>query len=77
MDSLIKWFDDAPKILKIILALPVINICWSVYRLCKSIQSGNVLALILAILLLFVGPAVWWIIDIIAIILTGTIFWFK
>lgn len=77
MKGLIKWFDDAPKIIKIILALPVINICWSVYRLCKSIESGNVLALVLAIILLVAGPAIWWIVDIVAILLTGSILWFK
>lgn len=77
MKGLIKWFDDAPKLIKIILALPVINLCWSVYRICKSISSGNILALVLAILLLIAGPTIWWIVDIVAIVLTGHIFWFK
>lgn len=77
MKGLIKWFDDAPLIVKIILALPVINITWGIYRLCKSLVSGNVLAIVLAIILLVAGPTVWWIVDLIAILLTGTILWFK
>lgn len=77
MKGLIKWFDDAPLLVKIILALPVLNITWGVYRLCSAITSGNVLQIVLAIILLVAGPTVWWIVDIIAIILTGRILWFK
>lgn len=77
MKDLIKWFDNAPMWLKVVLALPVINIVWGVYRICKSIETNNTLALVLAIILLVAGPTVWWIVDIVAILITGHILWFK
>jgi len=77
MKGLIKWFDDAPLIVKIILALPIINITWGIYRLCTAIARDDIIQIILAIVLLVAGPTVWWIVDIVALILTGRILWFK
>lgn len=75
MKELIKSFDNLPKIVKIILALPVLDIVWAIYRLLKSIDKGNFLGIILAIILLIVCPVILWILDIITIIVADKVLW--
>ena len=75
MGALVKAFDGLPKIVKIILALPVLDIVWAIYRLCKSLSKGNVLGIVLAILMLFFCPTVFWIVDLITIILFDKVVW--
>ncbi|MBQ4096788.1 MAG: hypothetical protein IJC62_01370 [Clostridia bacterium] len=76
MKDIIKAFDNLPLIVKIILALPGIAIIWQIYRLIKSLNDGNVLGIILAIVLLVAGPTFFWIIDLVCIILKGNVWWF-
>ncbi len=76
MKDIIKAFDNLPLIVKIILSLPGIAIIWQIYRLIKSLNDGNVLGIILAIVLLVAGPAFFWIIDLVCIILKGNVWWF-
>ena len=75
MNSLVRAMDKLHIIVKIILALPVLDIVWHIYRLIRSIDRGNVLGIILAIVLILVGWAFFWIIDIISIILTNRVLW--
>ena len=75
MKDLIKAIDNLPFIVKILLCLPVVAIVWQVYRLIKSISDGNVLGIVLAIVLLVAGPAFFWIIDLVCILLKGNIWW--
>ena len=75
MKELIKSFDNLPKIVKIILALPVLDIVWAIYRLLRSIEKGNFLGIILAIILLIVCPVILWILDIITIIVADKVLW--
>ena len=75
MKELIKSFDNLPKIVKIILALPVLDIVWAIYRLLRSIDKGNFLGIILAIILLIVCPVILWILDIITIIVSDKVLW--
>ena len=75
MKDIIKAFDNLPLIVKIILALPGIAIIWQIYRLIKSLNDGNVLGIILAIVLLVAGPTFFWIIDLVCIILKGNVWW--
>lgn len=44
MKEIVKFFDDLPWIVKIILAIPALDgLCWGIYRLCKGhIISGIV-----------------------------------
>lgn len=70
-----KAMDDLPLIVKIILALPFLDIVWNVYRLVKSISSSNLLGIILAVVLLIVGIPLVWLFDIIMIIIKGKIWW--
>ena len=75
MKGLVKSMDNLPKLVKIILALPVIDIVWAVYRLCRSIAKKSVLGIVLAVIMLIVCPAIFWLVDIITIILTDRVLW--
>lgn len=75
MKDFIKSMESLPTLLKIIFALPVLDIIWNVTRLFKSIVKNNLIGVILAIILIVPGVAFMWIIDIISILLYDKIFW--
>lgn len=75
MKEVIKFFDDAPKIFKLIFALPGLDIAWVIYRICKSLDKGNNLGVILGIVLIIVGIPFVWLLDLICILLDKPIFW--
>ena len=75
MKGLVKSFDSLPKIVKVILALPFLDIVWAIYRLCRSIAKKSTLGIVLGILMLFLCPAILWILDIITILLIDKVLW--
>ncbi|MFI3166313.1 MAG: hypothetical protein R3Y45_08620 [Bacillota bacterium] len=75
MKALVKSMDGLSKLFKIILALPVLDIVWVVYRLVKSISKKNTLGIILGIVLIIVGIPFLWIVDIITIVLFDKVIW--
>lgn len=75
MRDIIKFFDGLPLIVKIIFALPFLDILWAVYRLCRSIDRENALGIVLAVLMLFFCPAIFWIVDIITLIVREEVLW--
>lgn len=76
MKALVKWFDGAPKWLKIILALPFLDIIWVVYRIAKSIAKKSTVGIVLGIILLIFGIPFLWLIDIITIAIGNKVLWF-
>lgn len=76
LNELIKSFDNLPKIVKLILAIPALDIIWVIYRIIKSVNDNNMLGIILGVVLLFVGIPFLWLIDIICIIMKDTVWWF-
>lgn len=70
------WMENLPLALKIIFALPFLDIIWGVYRLFKALQENDNLKLVVAILLIVPGTSFTWLLDIIFIILKGNAFWF-
>lgn len=76
LNELIKSFDNLPKIVKLILAIPALDIIWVIYRIVKSVRDNNMLGIILGVVLLFVGFPFLWLIDIICIIMKDTVWWF-
>ncbi len=76
LNELIKSFDNLPKIVKLILAIPALDIIWVIYRIIKSVNDNNTLGIILGAVLLFVGVPFLWLIDIICIIMNDTVWWF-
>lgn len=77
MKDLINAFDELPKIIKIILCLPGIDIVWGIYRIIRSADKNSVLGIILGVITIFPGSFLIWIIDIISVILNDKIWWFD
>lgn len=75
MNELVKSMDALPKIVKVILALPVLDIIWAIYRLCKSISKNSVVGIVLAVLMLIFCPVILWVVDIITIIVSDKVLW--
>lgn len=75
MASFVKAMDDLPLIVKIILALPMIDIIWVVYRIIKSASRESVFGLILGVILLIVGLPFLWLVDIITLIVSNKVLW--
>lgn len=75
MKDIIKFFDKLPLIVKVILALPVLDICWAVYRLCRSLDKNNAVGIVLAVLMLLLCPAIFWVIDIITLLVMRKVIW--
>ena len=73
--NMTKSFDELPLIVKILLALPFLDIVWVVYRLIKSIEQKNTLGIILAIVLIIFGIPFLWLIDMITLIASNKVLW--
>jgi len=71
MKELIKQIEALPLIVKIILAIPALDIVWGIYRIVKAVDANNTAGIIIGIVLLFV-PFMW-LIDIVMIILKGNV----
>lgn len=75
MKSYIKLLDGFSPIVKIIIALPFLDILWNIYRLAKSLEKKNVLGIIIAIILILPGAAFMWLVDIISLLVLGKVLW--
>lgn len=72
MKDLVKMFDDLPWIMKIILALPILDgIAWGIYRIAKGISKNDMALVIIGIIWIILGATILWIVDMITIILYG------
>ena len=69
MKDLIASFDKLPKILKIIFALPGLDIIWAIYRIIKGVAYKNTITLIFGILWIFPGCFICWVLDLVWTIL--------
>ena len=75
MDNFIKTVDDLALIVKIILALPVIDIVWVVYRIIKSAQKQSMFGVVLGVIMIIIGIPFLWLIDIISLIVCNKVLW--
>ena len=75
MKNLIKAVNDLPLIVKIILALPGLDIVWNIMRLIRSLDANNMVGIVLAVVILFIGIPFFWIIDILCLVLKKDIWW--
>ncbi len=74
MKGLVKAFDDLPWIVKIILALPVIDgFAWGIYRVAKGIDKDDGVLILAGIIWIFLGIFILWLIDLVTIILHGKV----
>lgn len=66
-----KWLNSLPLIVKIILALPLLDgIFYGIYRIC----SGKTVNVVLGIVWIFVGATIGWILDIVFLLLEKPVF---
>ncbi len=75
MDSikkLIDSIDSLPRIVKIILAIPALDLVWTLYRLLRSIVAGNVVGIVIAAIIFLCAPF-FWVIDLLCIVFKGRI----
>ncbi|HIT61899.1 MAG TPA: hypothetical protein IAC38_00420 [Candidatus Caccovivens faecavium] len=75
MKDMINAFDNLPQWLKIVLALPGLDIVWAVYRLCRSIDKQNVLGIVLGVLMILICPIIMWLVDIITLVVYNKVLW--
>ena len=68
MKGMVKWFEDAPIWLKIIFALPGLDIIWAIFRIVKGAATGKIGLVLIGILWILLGWAILWVIDIVSII---------
>lgn len=74
---MVSWMDRQSKLVKVILALPILDIIWVIYRIAKSAKKNHMLGVVLGIVLIIVGILFLWLIDIITIVLNDKVLWFK
>lgn len=75
MKSFIKGMDGLALWIKIILALPGLDIVWNVYRLARSINKNNTVGIIFAALLIIIGIPFMWLVDIICLLVSKKVYW--
>jgi len=75
MKSFIVAMEKLPLIVKVILAIPMLDIVWVVYRIVRSVDKQSTFGILLGVLLLIIGIPFLWLIDIITILVTGNVWW--
>lgn len=73
MKELVKFFEDAPFILKVIFCIPALDVLWAIYRIAVGISNNNIYNVILGILWIIPGAAFAWVVDLITVLLTGKV----
>lgn len=69
MKNLVKTFDELPLIVKILLCLPVLNLAYAIYRICKGAAEKNTAILVAGIVWIFLGTTILWVVDLICTII--------
>lgn len=69
MNGIVKWFESAPLWVKIIFALPGLDIIWAVFRIIKGAAQGKLGLILIGILWIILGWAILWIIDLVSILI--------
>ena len=75
MKKFVDAMEKLPLWLKIVLALPALDIVWVIYRLAKSIDKNNTIGIVLAIVLIIIGIPFLWLIDIITLLISNYVLW--
>ena len=75
MKNFVDAMEKLPLWVKIVLALPALDIIWVVYRLAKSIEKKNTLGIVLAIVLIIIGIPFLWLIDILTLLISNYVLW--
>ena len=77
MKTLIVEMEKLPLWLKVVLALPVLDVIWVVYRIIRSLDKKSYFGVILGIVMIIIGIPFLWLVDIISVLCFGHILWFD
>lgn len=75
MKEFCKTLEGLSLGVKIILAIPILDIIWVIYRVVKSASDEDTVGMILAIILIIIGIPWLWLVDMICIIAKGNVLW--
>lgn len=71
LKNLVKTVDKLPKLAKIILCLPFLDIVWAIYRIVKGVVKKDTLGVIIGVIWVVGGCTVTWVFDLITTVLYG------
>ena len=71
MKEFVTSLDNLPLLVKVLFAIPALDIIWGIYRILYALEEKNTAALVIAVILLFIP--VTWIFDLVMIILQGNV----
>lgn len=76
MGKFVAWMDGRSTLIKVLFAIPFLDIIWVIYRIAKSASEKNTLGVVLGIILIIVGIPFLWLVDIITLVLKDKVLWF-
>lgn len=71
LKDLVKTIDKLPKIAKIILCLPGLDIVWAIYRIIKGVVKKDTIGIVIGALWVIGGCTITWVFDLVTTILDG------
>jgi hypothetical protein len=71
LKDLIKAVDKLPKLAKIILCLPFLDIVWAVYRIVKGVAKKDLVTILIGVIWVIGGCTITWVFDLITTIMYG------
>lgn len=68
MDGFLNKIHGLPFVVKLLLCFPVIEIFYGVCRIINSVVKGGALSVIIAVITVFPGAFIMWIVDLVFVI---------
>ena len=75
MRTLINAIDSLPMLFKLLLCIPAVAVSWMIYRICRSLEKGNMIGAIIAAVLIIVGLPWAWAVDLVCLLVMGKVWW--
>ena len=75
MKNFILTMEKLPLLAKVLLALPMLDIVWVVYRIVRSADKQSTFGILLGVIMIIVGIPFLWLVDIITILVTANVWW--
>ena len=75
MKNFIETMEKLPVFAKILLALPMLDIIWVIYRIVRSADKQSTFGILLGVIAIIIGIPFLWLIDIVCICVMGNVWW--